>query len=69
MYTTTNTKRKKSSNENSKISIMIDKEESEKKEIAKYQKIIRDLTGDNENNKGKLILANKKINEKKKKKK
>ena len=63
MYTTTNTKRKKSSNENSKISIMIDKEESEKKEIAKYQKIIRDLTGDNETSKGKLILANKKINE------
>ena len=42
---------------------MIDKEESEKKEIAKYQKIIRDLTGDNETSKGKLILANKKINE------
>ena len=59
----TNSKRKKTSNENSKISLIIDKEESDRKEITKYQKIIRELTGDNENMKGKLALANKKNNE------
>ena len=60
---TINTKRKKTSNENSKISINIDKDESDKKEILKYQKIIRDLTGDNENIRGKLTQSNKNINE------
>lgn len=58
-----NTKRKKASNENSKISIQVDKEENERKEMLKYQKIIRDLTGDNETIRGKLAQSNKNINE------
>ena len=58
-----NTKSKKTSNENSKISINVEKEEVQRKEIMKYQKIIRDLTGDKETIKTKLTMANKNINE------
>ena len=39
------------------------KEDKEKKDSMKYQKIIRDLTGNNENIKGKLTQANKAIND------
>ena len=39
------------------------KEDKEKKESMKYQKIIRDLTGNNENIKTKLTQANKTIDE------
>ena len=58
-----NTQRKKLSTENSKTAINIDKQENERKEILKYQKIIRDLTGDKETLKGKLTQSNKTINE------
>lgn len=57
-------KNKKSSTENSKSPLFpANKEEKERKEILKYQKIIRDLTGDKETLKGKLALSNKNINE------
>ena len=59
----TNNKRKKISNENSKITIIKEKEENDRKEMLKYQKIIRDLTGDNETIRGKLAQSNKNINE------
>ena len=59
----TNNKRKKISNENSKVTINKEKEENERREILKYQKIIRDLTGDNETIHGKLVQSNKNINE------
>ena len=62
---TTNTRRKKNFTENSKMSFGTAeiKEDKEKKENMKYQKIIRDLTGNNENIKAKLTIANKTINE------
>ena len=62
---TTNTRRKKNLTENSKLSFGIGeiKEDKEKKESMKYQKIIRDLTGSNENIKGKLTQASKAIND------
>ena len=62
---TTNTRRKKNFTENSKMSFGTAeiKEDKEKKENMKYQKIIRDLTGNNENIKAKLTIANKAINE------
>ena len=62
---TTNTRRKKNFTENSKMSFGTAeiKEDKEKKENMKYQKIIRDLTGNNENIKAKLTISNKTINE------
>ena len=62
---TTSARRKKILTENSKISLGTTeiKEDKDKKENMKYQKIIRDLTGNNENIKGKLTAANKTINE------
>ena len=62
---TTNTRRKKNFTENSKMSFGTAeiKEDKEKKENMKYQKIIRDLTGNNEDIKAKLTIANKTINE------
>jgi len=62
---TTNTRRKKNFTENSKMSFGTAeiKEDKEKKENMKYQKIIRDLTGNNENIKAKLKISNKTINE------
>ena len=54
---------KKTSTENSKIAINLDKQENDRKEILKYQKIIRDLTGDNETLRGKLKQSNKTISE------
>ena len=63
VYSVHNTKSKKTSNENSKISIVIDKDENERKEILKYQKIIRDITGEKETIRGKLTEANKNIND------
>ena len=64
-FNTTNTRRKKNFTENSKMSFGTAeiKEDKEKKENMKYQKIIRDLTGNNENIKAKLTIANKTINE------
>jgi len=57
-------KNKKAPIENSKSPLFAaNKEEKERKEILKYQKIIRDLTGDNETLKGRLALSNKNINE------
>ena len=62
---TTNTRKKKVLTENSKMSFFSEqlKEDKEKKDSMKYQKIIRDLTGNNENIKGKLTQANKAIND------
>jgi centrosomal protein CEP135 len=62
---TTNTRRKKNFTENSKMSFGTTeiKEDKDKKDNMKYQKIIRDLTGNNETIKGKLTVANKTINE------
>ena len=57
-------KNKKAQTESSKSPLFdAKKEEKERKEILKYQKIIRDLTGDNETLKGRLSLSNKNINE------
>ena len=57
-------KSKKTATENSKSPLFpANKEEKERKEILKYQKIIRDLTGDKETLKGKLALSNKNISE------
>ena len=62
---TTVTKKRKNLTENSKVSLGSSepKEDKEKKESMKYQKIIRDLTGNNENIKTKLTQANKTIDE------
>ena len=62
---TINTRRKKNITENSKMSFGTTeiKEDKEKKDNMKYQKIIRDLTGNNETLKGKLASANKTISE------
>ena len=62
---TNTTRRKKILTENSKISFGTAelKEDKEKKDNMKYQKIIRELTANNETIKGKLTQANKTINE------
>ena len=62
---TLNTQRKKILTENSKLSFGTTqiKEDKEKKDNMKYQKIIRDLTGSNENLKNKVTSSNKTINE------
>ena len=62
---TTVTRKRKNLTENSKVSLGSSepKEDKEKKESMKYQKIIRDLTGNNENIKIKLTQANKTIND------
>ena len=62
---TTSTRRKKVMTENSKMSFGTTelKEEKDKKDSFKYQKIIRDLTANNESLKAKITLSNKTINE------
>ena len=62
---TPSTRRKKVMTENSKMSFGTTelKEEKDKKDNFKYQKIIRDLTANNESLKAKITLSNKTINE------
>ena len=60
-----NNRRKKILTENSKMSFGTTevKEDKDKKDIFKYQKIIRDLTASNESLKAKITFSNKTINE------